>query len=657
MSKNALWFLGLFLVFVVLFFVNTTLTDMDFDATLEIAATADLRAQVMGYDYAAGYNLEGSGLTYLSSLIKEHQRENEAFILIDAGGALSGNFVLDYILSRRKDSGLRIQRHPVLKAMEYMEYDAQGLSYREIKYGLDILNEIEKQNKVQFLNANIYDQGGQGRHFRPYVIRECTFKSTGRFVPLKVAIVGLIDPSVDQYLAQGIEVRAMDSELKELMPQLRKEGAGLVIADVHLGALQNSPQEQIRDKLDKLSKVEGLDLIVLGFDQIPGGHNGFSELMNSVPVIAPGTHASSVAFVRMNISYSNRVWQVNGQEMEIAQSTQRDANLEKIMAKDHQVIKSIVQDPLAKMGGAVTNYFSAVQDSFAEELVNEAQMNYVSKNIPRNQSGLPVVSLAAPMAFHLDEDHTYVTLPKGQASIADVLKFYNRAGTLLAIQITGKDVRDYLEWTSQAYIRVNTDSKEPQYFLNSNFPPEQFAMLDGVSYTVDLTQPSRYRNMSVATPNARRIKNLQYRNRPVRDGEQFLLVVNSDLVRNNPYLSQLEGSSFVWDSGVDVRSILLGYMHEKSNINVAPANNWRLTIDKPVELHFVGPATASEFLPVAGNGGTVQFIRKSSGDQGIYRYQPRLSAAAAASAASEDKESTEKDDDSDEKKSSGKKEK
>lgn len=622
MSKSALWLFGLLSLFLVLFLVNSSLTDMEFDASIEIVTTNDLRGEMTGYDYVNSTKSTG-GLTYISSAIKEIEKESEAFLLLDAGGALQGNFVLDYILSKRKDSGLRLQKHPMLRAMEYLQYDGIGLSYFDFGYGLDILQEIERQNKVKFLNANIYNKVTHARYFQPYLILERTFKSSGRFVPLKIGVIGLMDPGVSAFWGNTAEAISMAEELEKVMPELQKEGVGLRVAVVHLGVLKGNIAQEIEDRLDALTKVSGLDLIVLGFDQESGTSPEFMQVVNQVPVISARARAQSFGLAQLDVNYKDQHWSVKNHRLKFVEGTQHDAAMEKVLAKDHQIIKNVLQEKLATVKRDISNYFSMIHDDFSEQLVNLAQIAYISKNIPKSQKGLPIVSLAGPMGYQSDKDNIFVTLNKGKVSITDVLKFYNRPGTLLAIQITGRDVRDYLEWVSQAFVRIDDQSKEPQYFLNATFPVEYFAMLDGVTYQVDLTQPSRYKGTSIATPNARRIKSLQYRGRNVREGEQFLLVVNTDLATKSPYLNQLVKNSLVWDSETQVRAMLLSYMAEEQEIVPGTAVGWRLDTGKQNELHFTRPAVAAQYLPPRDASGAIQFIRRSSDSQAIYRYQPK----------------------------------
>jgi 2',3'-cyclic-nucleotide 2'-phosphodiesterase/3'-nucleotidase len=74
--------------------------------------------------------------------------------------------------------------------------------------------------------------------------------------------------------------------------------------------------------------------------------------------------------------------------------------------------------------------------------------------------------------------------------VADLYLYPN---TVRAVRITGAEVREWLEMSAGMFNQI-TPGKADQVLLNPDFPSYNFDVIDGVTYQIDLSQPSRYNN-------------------------------------------------------------------------------------------------------------------------------------------------------------------
>ncbi|EHJ08940.1 bifunctional metallophosphatase/5'-nucleotidase [Staphylococcus simiae] len=139
---------------------------------VEIIATSDMHSHFLNGDY--GSNIYRAG-TYVDQ-IREH---NSNVILLDSGGSLAGSLAAYYyaIVAPYK-------RHPMIKLMNRMQYDASGVSPSDFKFGLSFLTRSIALARFPWLSANIeYNVTKEPYFSTPYTIKQ--------FDDLRIAIVGV----------------------------------------------------------------------------------------------------------------------------------------------------------------------------------------------------------------------------------------------------------------------------------------------------------------------------------------------------------------------------------------------------------------------------------------------------------------------------------
>lgn len=94
---------------------------------VDVIATSDMHSHFLNGDY-------GSNIYRAGTYVNEARKNNENVILLDSGGSLAGSLAAFYyaVVAPYK-------RHPMIKLMNAMQYDASGISPNEFKFGLSFL--------------------------------------------------------------------------------------------------------------------------------------------------------------------------------------------------------------------------------------------------------------------------------------------------------------------------------------------------------------------------------------------------------------------------------------------------------------------------------------------------------------------------------------
>ena len=96
--------------------------EMNENINIEILTTSDMHSHFLNGDY-------GSNIYRAGTYVNQVRSQNHRVILLDSGGSLAGSLAAYYyaIVAPYK-------RHPMIKLMNRMHYDASGVSPSEFKF-------------------------------------------------------------------------------------------------------------------------------------------------------------------------------------------------------------------------------------------------------------------------------------------------------------------------------------------------------------------------------------------------------------------------------------------------------------------------------------------------------------------------------------------
>ena len=210
---------------------------------LRLIETTDLHLHLLPYDYYADRPWAGVGLASAARLIEAARAEAPNSLLFDNGDFLQGTPMGDYVAQER---GLRAgDLHPIMAAMNALNYDAITLGNHEFNYGLDFLLRTLQGARFPVVSSNLMTRRGSDARadrtlVKPYVLLDrLVADENGYRHPLRIGVIGFAPPQVvdwDNHALDGrLQARDIVETAQAWVPEMREAGADIVVALAHTG--------------------------------------------------------------------------------------------------------------------------------------------------------------------------------------------------------------------------------------------------------------------------------------------------------------------------------------------------------------------------------------------------------------------------------------
>ena len=513
---------------------------------LVIAATTDVHGRLTGWDYYAGTRDSARGLSRAATIVDSVRAANpDRVVLVDAGDLLQGNSLA--FVAARVDT---THPHPVIAAMNRMRYDASAIGNHEFNYGLTTLGRAIEQASFPFLAANIYLANGP-RAYPAFVIV--------RRGDVRVGIVGATTPGAmlwDRDNLRGrIVIRDIVPEVRSAVAEARAKGADVIVVTMHSGLNEPSsydtvstsvPSENVAARVAR--EVPGVDLIVYGHS-----HQEMADtVIGSTRLMQPKNWATSVAIAHLGLERSNNGWRVRqstGKTVQAANHAESQNVLDAV-AQYHAQTVAFVNRAVGSTPVAWRADSGRVRDTPLVDFMLEVQ---------RRAAG---TDLATTAAFNVD-----APLDAGPITVAEIARLYPYDNTLRAIRITGRQLRDYLEYSARYYRTFAGDTGRTIPILNPRVPGYNFDIVAGADYTMDISRPV-----------GARITTLSVKGKPVVDADTFTMSVNNYRQTGGGGYAMLAGAPVIYDRQQEIRQLLIDEVTRKGTIapNDYFTQNWRL---------------------------------------------------------------------------------
>ncbi|NOH30111.1 2',3'-cyclic-nucleotide 2'-phosphodiesterase [Vibrio mediterranei] len=571
---------------------------------LRIIETTDIHTNVMDYDYYKDKPTQKIGLARAATLVKEARNEVTNSVLVDNGDLIQGSPMGDYMASKGIKPG---ETHPVYKAMNQLDYDVGNIGNHEFNYGLEFLATTLEGANFPYVSANVFDKKTGEHYFKPYLIKTHTFKDTdGNAHEVKVGYIGFVPPQIMVWDKKNLEGKVFAKDIKEtaekLVPQMKKEGADIIVAIPHSGVSSDPYKAGAENSTYYLSEVDGIDAIAFGhshavfpgkgFDNIQGVDNQKGTI-NGVAAVMPGRWGSHVGVMDLVLEQDGDSWKVAEAQTEarpIFDATNKkplvdaDKGIVSAVKEDHNATRDFVNQPIGKANDVMYSFLALVQDDPTVQIVNLAQKDYVETMIQGDPDldGLPVLSAAAPFKAggRKNDPANFTEVESGQLTFRNAADLYLYPNTLVALKVTGKEVKEWLECSAGQFKQIDVTSSQPQSLIDwDGFRTYNFDVMDGVNYQVDVSKPARYDgNCKLLDGNSERIVDLTYKGKPIDMKQTFIIATNNYRAYSNKFPGT--GSDFIaFDSPDENRTIVANYIskvsQEKGEVTPSADNNWR----------------------------------------------------------------------------------
>lgn len=517
-----------------------------------IASTTDVHGRLRGWDYFRDAPDPARGLARAASIVDSVRSANPGrVVLLDAGDLLQGN-PLTYVGARVDTGGI----HPVIAAMNAMGYDAAAVGNHEFNYGLPTLRRALRDATFPFLAANARFLG-----------REKPLFSASRIVEragVRIGIVGATTPGSMVWDRENLRGRL---RIVDIVPAVRAEvaavrrrGADVVVVVMHSGLSGESsydtvttrvPSENVAARVAR--EVRGVDLVVFGHS-----HREVADTtINGVMLVQPRNWATSVSVATITLERAGTRWKPvakRGVIVAAAGHAEHPVVVDAVAPK-HAAAVAWVNQTLGTTPVAWRADSARVRDTPIIDFILE-----VMRKAAR-------ADLAATAAFDIN-----ASLDSGAVTVAEVARLYPYDNTLRAIRITGKQLREFLEYSARYYRTVGTAAAESS-LVDRAVPGYNFDIVSGADYTLDLSRPL-----------GQRVTRLEVKGRPVRDADRFTLALNNYRQTGGGGFAMLHDAPVVYDRQEEIRDLLIAEVRAKGTLRPEDYHtpNWRLAPDSVI---------------------------------------------------------------------------
>lgn len=548
---------------------------------LTVLATSDIQGHLLPWNYFVP-RVENIGLSKLYTLIQKERSASPYSLLLDGGDTLQGSPLASYYSQENRWR----QTHPIIQMYNYAGYDAVTLGNHDFDFGKPFLTKALGGANFPVLSANVTDSktGKVWAPLKPYIIKEIEVTKEKVKAKLKVGIIGVTTPAVpsmeNEQNYAGLQFNDQVDTVKKIVKQIENKVDAIIIL-THSG-VEIDGQEYIANENQVAAIAKACPeatLIVSGHKhQLIDNNNPIKDsnkqvlydqgVVNGVPVLSPGALGAylgraDIYFIRVNNKSKWRITEVVTANLPL-NSTPEDKKFSDVAWPYQDATLQYLNTKIGSAAGLFTATDANLKDTPIVDLVHDVQRYYGK------------AQLSAAASFNKK-----TTIKPGDVRLQDIYSLYPFEEYLYTIQITGAQLKQYLEHAARYYKQYTPGSKLVGVNgEDGSIPDYQYDTLAGVNYVIEITQPA-----------GSRIKDLTYQGAPVSDTDSFTLAINNYRFNGGGgYMAAMgftpsQPPAVLFDSQKSLgpqgqlRDLTAKYVQEKATITPAIDSNWRLSVD------------------------------------------------------------------------------
>jgi 2',3'-cyclic-nucleotide 2'-phosphodiesterase/3'-nucleotidase len=534
--------------------------------TVTVMGTSDLHGNVFNWDYFRDAVYDDSrhddvGLAKISTLVDRVRadRGGDHTLLFDSGDTIQGTPLTTYYAKVHPFDQYG-ETHPMAAAMNAIGYDAITLGNHEFNYGLPFLADWVDQLDAPVLAANAVDAATGAQAYTPYVIK--TVKVKGQ-EPVRIGVLGLTNPGVaiwDKANVEGKE-RYLDlvATAKLWVPRIKAAGADVVVVTAHAGDSGFSsyggdlPVENAAAMVAE--QVPDVDAVLFGHahNDVPQRFVTNSVTGEQVLLAEPAKWGSRLTVMDFDLERADGDWQVvdkRSTNLSTADNAgnfvPEDPEITALIKAQHDTTVDYVNTDVATSTEELSAAESRYKDTPIVDYIQKVQTEVVKKALAGTpRADLPVLSIAAPFS-------RTAVFPQGPVKVKDIAGLYIYDNTLEAVEMTGAQIKDYLEFSARYFNQLAPGAPVDVDALTNagtpSTPDYNYDMFSGVSYDIDISQPV-----------GSRIKNLTYAGAPVTADQRFVVAVNNYRRSGGGNFPHVSTAPVVYNAQVEIRQAIIDY--------------------------------------------------------------------------------------------------
>lgn len=560
---------------------------------VRIIATTDLHAHLAPFDYFRDAADHAVGLASAGLLIREAREEAVNTLFFDNGDLLQGGPLGDVIAAGGGAQG----DHPMVRMLSSLGCDAATPGNHDFDFGLDYLRSAASSASFPFVTSNVMTADGASLFADHLLLGRDFLDESGEPHRLTVGVIGLLPPQTALWNKLHLDGRAEIGDMVEaarrIIPALR-ERCDILVALCHTGISRRPARPGDENAALAVAGLGGIDAMVIGHQHLlfPGGPD-FRDLaqvdvtagtLSNVPAVMPGFAGGHVGVIDLHLQKEAGAWRRRSARSHLRTAagglgSLTDSGPNEAVHEAHQATLAYVRRPVGRVSHAVTSHFGLIADCGAVQIVNDAQRWFVTgMSDSLGLGGLPVLSACAPFRCGgRGGPSNYTSVAVGPVTLRDVADIYPYPNTLCVLRVTGAVLRDWLEKSACLYKTIDPSRLDAQDLIEPTFPSFDFDVIDGIEYTIDVTQPPRFDlSGSLISPDNRRVSTASFAGSPLRDDQEFLVATNSYRAFGGGSFPGVDGSNVAFVAADACRDVLSRYISAFPDVDGRPDGNWRL---------------------------------------------------------------------------------
>lgn len=496
---------------------------------IRILVTSDVHGYVYHYQYS-DHSEANFGFARLHTLIQSLKDENT--ILIDNGDVLQGSPLSFYHYHQEKDSV-----SPMTFVMKEMGYDYVNLGNHDFNYGTKALFDHLGALSIPCITSNmLYQQEPVGP---TYVIHEVLGK--------KIAIFGLVTHYIpnwekEENLKNLSFLDAYETAKKTVEFIYDLEHPDFIVGVYHGGFEKDlttgKPTEELTGENQgyEMLKIPHLDLLITG-------HQHRSLCGTAFGAAYTQTTDKGAELACIDIDLTNNTITPTILPVDVMPSS----DIEQMVQSEEDRCQLWLDTPLGK-----TEIDLEVQDEFEARLHKHQIITFLNQ-VQMDATGADLSSTALFQG---------ATGFKKEITMRDLVSTYVYPNSLVVKEITGKQLKDYLEQCAEYWTITSERIAVSPTFSNPKPQHYNYDMVDGVNYTIKVTNDI-----------GQRIVSLTYHDQPVLEDMKFTIALNN-------YRASGGGNYFMFPKAKTIKvytedmvEVLAQYILDYPTIQFEPVHN------------------------------------------------------------------------------------
>lgn len=517
-----------------------------------ILATSDMHANIWGYSYEDNKETDNNGMSRLYTYIKKVREEEPVVFLVDAGDEIQGTIMTDDIANKSPD-----KEHPVMTAMNFMDYDCMTVGNHEFDWGIPAMKKILEQADFPVLGANILDKNGEPVTGEGWIILERG--------GIRLAVIGVCTPDVpiwdkDKEGVSDLTFEAANKAVKKAVGEIG-DSADIILVSAHMGQYAEYDEENESDSGEKIVE-DNPEVDIL---QAAHMHITVNDKVGNVPIVGVRNAGREIARIDVTLDQDRNIKGISTEIVDMAdyEPSEEIRQIPVVKELHEETIRYIQGNPgdegdKGEVIGSTTSKFQPEDEirGIPEGRLKDTAVIDLIHKVQLLNSGADV---SACSLFKSDSD-----LPEGEIYYKNIFDIYKYDNTLYRINVTGKELKDYMEWSAGFYNQWVPGDINISF--DPDFPDYQYDMFAGVDYEIDISKPE-----------GERIQNVMFKGEPLKDDQILKLCVS-----NFRYSAALKPNKLVsgkvdWESSGSIRDMIVDYFRQNSPVDPEIYNNWRIT--------------------------------------------------------------------------------